>query len=172
MTLSFSTKYPKGMGELAGKPNYFVEKIWMSINLLHIPYNDEDGEWSSEREVYGHPDFYHSKRHTIREDPSDRWHAGRDIHFVINNRTKNRFQFAPVIKCVSVQKVKITHGRSFIEVSIEGTGEPLVYFGSNRYSKRLKDLAINDGFPSVEALFDYFNKDFTGKIIHWTDLKY
>ena len=29
------------------------------------------------------------------------------IHFNINVRTKNQFQFAPVIKCVSTQKIEI-----------------------------------------------------------------
>lgn len=28
------------------------------------------------------------------------------------------------------------------------------------------------GFDSVKDFFRYFNKDFKGKIIHWTDLKY
>lgn len=36
------------------------------------------------------------------------------------------------------------------------------------------DIVLNDGrsFPSVEAFFQFFDKDFNGKIIHWTDLKY
>ena len=33
-------------------------------------------------------------------------------------------------------------------------------------------LAINDGFESLKHFFEYFNEDFEGKIIHWTDLKY
>ena len=36
----------------------------------------------------------------------------------------------------------------------------------------LRELAKNDGFESVEDFFAYFNKDFKGKIIHWTDLQY
>ena len=37
---------------------------------------------------------------------------------------------------------------------------------------KLYKLAINDGFDSIEKFFEWFNKDFTGKIIHWTNLKY
>ena len=47
------------------------------------------------------------KKHTIRKDEKDRWKVGNDIHFVINNRTKNRFQFAPITKVKSIQIIKI-----------------------------------------------------------------
>jgi hypothetical protein len=36
----------------------------------------------------------------------------------------------------------------------------------------LKILSVNDGFDSVDDFFEWFNEDFAGKIIHWTDLKY
>ena len=36
----------------------------------------------------------------------------------------------------------------------------------------MEKLAYNDGFESVEAFFNYFCKDFKGKIIHWTNLRY
>jgi len=36
----------------------------------------------------------------------------------------------------------------------------------------LKTLARNDGFESVDDFFKWFNADFQGKIIHWTDFKY
>ncbi len=38
--------------------------------------------------------------------------------------------------------------------------------------EEVNQLAINDGFNSVDDFFQYFNTDFTGKLIHWTDLKY
>lgn len=38
MTLSFSTKWPQHMGEWAGQPNYFVEKILKSLPDSHINY--------------------------------------------------------------------------------------------------------------------------------------
>ena len=34
------------------------------------------------------------------------------------------------------------------------------------------NLVQNDGFASISDFFKFFNKDYTGKIIHWTDLKY
>jgi len=31
---------------------------------------------------------------------------------------------------------------------------------------------FNDGFESLQDFFNWFNKPFRGKIIHWTDFKY
>ena len=39
-------------------------------------------------------------------------------------------------------------------------------------SYTIPNLAQNDGFDCEEEFFAYFNKAYTGKIIHWTDYKY
>jgi hypothetical protein len=154
MTLGFSQ-------EIKGVKNFFVEKIWNSLNIE----NDANEEISSK--IY-HDWLYRDKElnpklHTIR-DGVGRWRSGIDIHMVINNRTKNRFQFAPTIKCKSVQKIEIKWTDSWPYVKIDGKGL--------MYDHDYKILAINDGFDSVDDFFAYFNKDFTGTLIHWTDLKY
>lgn len=171
------------MGELAGQPNYFTNKIaksiWRNYGKEFTAYVENQPKKDKERfdliSPFGDLTIYESeslnpKHHTIRHDPHDRWHAGRDIHFVINNRTKNRFQFAPVIKCVSVQEIEIiwsSERKRPLYINIDNT-----YFNLNPFGYSIRSLALNDGFPSVEAFFQYFNKDFVGKIIHWTDLKY
>ena len=183
MTLSFQTKWPERMGELAGQPNYFIEKIWSGLkfddprewSILHSCYLREcklktGKEWGNE-----HPNIarsYHPKLHTIRKDSGNRWKPGMDIHFVINNRTKNRFQFAPIIPCESIQKIEIRHESRWKGVLINGW--PFYEENELYYTQReaMNTLALNDGFPTVEAFFDYFNEDFEGKLIHWTDLKY
>lgn len=33
-------------------------------------------------------------------------------------------------------------------------------------------LAKNDGFDDVYQFYKWFNKDFKGKIIHWTEFRY
>lgn len=187
MTLGFSTKWPDRMGELAGQPNYFIEKIWAGMkfdlpieySILHNVFNAEHVKkfgmgWDNENPSITRS--YIPKLHTIRRDTENRWKAGNDIHFVINNRTKDRFQFAPVVKCVNVQSIEILHtlGHALVKIDGEFFGE-IYHYGFtdiHEYTNDLEVLAINDGFPSIEAFFQYFNEDFKGKLIHWTGLKY
>jgi hypothetical protein len=130
-------------------------------------------------EVYLIPDLIdlHPKITTIREDKADKWEKGRLIHPVINNRSKNRFQFAPILSCISVQKIEIKYTHATFaddqvpRVYIDGK----LYFNPNGNEVHwgdMKRLARNDGFEDTGDFFCYFYKDFTGKIIHWTNLKY
>lgn len=184
------------MGKLTGQPNHFIEKIWSGLNSNGISSITEYGSYTEEYKNRFQADLseynqlmIYSKNHTIREDSSERWRAGMDIHFVINNRTKNRFQFAPVVKCVSVQEIEIkdvtsTSYPNDFSTKIHLTvsrGEWTATFtqafsvkvdGVQLSHDKVSQLAINDGFNSFEDFFKYFNKDFKGKIIHWTDLKY
>ena len=103
-----------------------------------------------------------TKKHTIREDKKDRWKPGMKIHFATGVRTKNYNQFKEGV-CKSVQKIKITYLEGSIRIRVDGQ---LIDYAS------LKRIAKNDGFDSSRAFLNWFNKDFEGKIIHWTDLKY
>lgn len=182
MTLSFSTKWPERMGEFAGQPNCFTNKIMKSMWLHygkqttdfvldrseHEKKRFEDIDPFEPLTVYENQCLY-PKLHTIREDKNDRWKAGNDIHMVINNRTKDRFQFAPVVKCVSVQEIEISCKSNWWMEDIP------CWVGVDGYDltdDEIKTLAINDGFPSVEAFFQFFDKDFNGKIISWVYVKY
>lgn len=185
MILPFSQYWPERMGELAGQPNYFIEKIWSGLN--HFA---GEREWTCLNNNYK---MYHKiqfganweeeypsiargnmpKLHTIREDPHNRWKPGMKIHFVINNRTKNRFQFAPVMECKSVQEIEFQYWNKcsdYPNIIIDK------HYEYHAYEKDgfefMEQLAINDGFPSVDAFFQYFNTDFKGKLIHWTNLKH
>ncbi len=175
MTLGFTQT-------INGKPNYFPEKIIMGLDIpdykkftlmdhladVVIPYSIDEF-----RNGKCNPLFPHKpKLHTIRTDPSSRWKAGMDIHMVINNRTKNRFQFAPVVKCTSVQVFELEYKNHLLAQNPNYTYCVLKIDGVSRSREEIEELAINDGFDSVEDFFKYFNKDFKGKLIHWTDLKY
>src|SRR5690606_11025412 len=115
MIAPFSTHWPKTMpAHLDRKPTRFVEKItnslsrslgselneYLNVGIDYLNYSRTD-------EFVNAVVYEKAKHHTIRADEKDRWKPGRDIHFVINNRSKNQFQFAPVIKCVSTQRVFI-----------------------------------------------------------------
>ena len=179
MTLAFST-------QINGKPIHFVEKIWQGLLISERRFSWDDfapyifDSPGLGRFVLGE---FKPKIHTIRKDLKDRWKEGRDIHMVIHNRTPKRFQFAPVVKCVSTQEIVIKYsptlnrgGRKFDKAIVwidEGASECLwIDDEIKNCALTIEQLAINDGFDSVEAFFEYFSEDFTGKIIHWTNLKY
>jgi hypothetical protein len=167
MNLSFREK-------INGKPTYFVEKIWTAFNLGIGGYQLDFGVrgwWITDcalnnaiqRNLLAEVGI---KIHTIRADPKNRWKVGSLIHFVIRNRTPQRFQFAPVLPVKAIQSVKILWYR----------GKPLVWIDHNCFYNQLIGidngilaLANNDGFDTVEDFFTYFNEDFNGKIIHWTE---
>lgn len=179
MTLSFSTQWDNRMGELAGQPTYFAEKIFnglISKNILttddfvnkvneftrfYNPFTDESDKQKYLKVALSRIPKYH----TIRRDLYNRWKSGMEIHFVINNRTKDRFQFAPVLKAKTIQK---------IEIENFGYYQDNLIFVDNRElnMEEMEQLARNDGFPNLKAFFQYFNEDFEGKLIHWTDFKY
>lgn len=176
MTLSFSQKYPERMGELAGQPNYFIQKIWNSNPFLQLDSETLIDYYSKYECKFKHGWNQnlglHPKLHTIREDKADRWKSGRDIHFVINNRTKNRFQFAPIIQVTSIQKFEISYVDVFIDQKKFTEKYTIKIDGRKLDWKEIEVLAKNDGFDSTDDFIQFFNKDFKGKIIHWTDLKY
>lgn len=180
MILPFST-------QMNGKPTYFVEKIWEGL-LRHIVPTDNEyiAHLNWHEELFGKQwDFIpeetdrmtNPKLHTIREDKNDRWKEGNKIDFFINCRQKDMFRFAPVLPVVSTQKIEIVwvelFGNNVAHVFIDKEFIAKVKFGSEMMvTGNMLQLAQNDGFDTIEDFFSYFNKDFTGKIIHWTDLKY
>lgn len=177
MTLSFSQKWPKTMpAHLATKNNYFPVKVLKGLEVSHggelhafkirsfFNYSRLDG---FSMEVWQE---IKPKIHTIREDKSNRWNPGTGIHFVINNRTKNRLQFAPVLPVVSVQEIKIVYDPDFCE---QYSSEPTVLVdGKPLNLDDMELLAKNDGFNDAYEFCHWFKEDFTGKIIHWTNFKY
>lgn len=165
--------------QINGKPTYFVEKILKSFDGKDCT---EDDELMLKEAIYLELlspfkyDEVKPKLHTIREDKNDRWKPGVMIDFFINARQPNMFRFAPRIPVVSVQKIKIVHFLAEAHIYIDDSFYGEIFFNGNKeidgYAVNIEELAINDGFDDVEDFIAYFNKDFTGKIIHWTDLKY
>ena len=169
MILPFST-------QLNGNPTYFVEKI--QAGLVQEQRFKELNILDFEPENFDFDYFLNCipKIHTIREDKNDRWKPGTKIDFFINCRQPSMFRFAPVLPVVSVQEIEVKHHLNYVSLFID----KIVYeVEVCETSKKIKStdpvieaLVQNDGFDSADDFFSYFNKDFKGKIIHWTDLKY
>ena len=145
MTLGFKTQFK-------GKPTGFVEKILAGEKVT-----------------------------TIRPDQHNRWKVGNKIHFATGVRTKNHKQFAGG-ECTDVQEIKITSANSLpknqyngcvyiIDIPIKGVVFQMSYCieiaGKLLTTQEIEALAKADGFDSTEAFFDWFNKDFEGKIIRF-----
>lgn len=172
MILAFSTHFPKDKGSLSGKETLFPHKIWKAILSNDIIVFRED---------YSHqiiPDHYAlfaeqfgslskmallPKLHTIRGNKKGKYKKDCKLHPSVFVRTKEQFQFAPTIRCISTQKLEISyrHGQMYISVD-----DRFLDF------KEAVLLAKNDGFDSLTDFLLYFDDDFTGEIIHWTPLKY
>jgi hypothetical protein len=189
MILGFST-------QLNGKATYFVEKILAGLIDKMVSSDDKPFGINLKKHINDYADFKKVKRvdsfklieyaepklHTIREDQTNRWKSGMKIDFFINVRTKNMFRFAPVLTVVSVQKIEIKWfiegKRKSVRIIIDGKEFAYIKFlyGVNTTSFQVTGKASliseNDGFDFLQDFFTYFDKDFTGKIIHWTDLKY
>ena len=107
--------------------------------------------------------LFGQKIHTIREDAKNRWRVGQIIHFATGVRTKQYNCFKTGV-CTGIQTIKIKND-GFILESIHIDGKRLRTLG-------LMALMDNDGFDCLQSFKSWFNKDFEGKIIHWTDHRY
>lgn len=181
MILPFSTIINK-------KPSYFVERIHKGIRANYLLTAVDPSIHYTANYNFIAKDKLPAKLHTIREDKKDRWKAGTKIDFFINVRQKNMFRFAPVLPVVSTQKIEFiwkenteNHtclGTKFdrictIKIDDRFYGDAYLINGSVVSSSyTIPNFANNDGFDTPDELFAYFNKNFKGKIIHWTDLRY
>ena len=107
------------------------------------------------------------KKHTIRIDKNDRWKPGMKIHFATGVRTRLYHQFYEGF-CKSTQKIQIL----WDNISQNGEVVSILIDGRLIDLDEVETLAINDGFEDVSEFLNWFNEDFEGKIIHWTDLRY
>jgi hypothetical protein len=175
------------------EPTYFREKILAGVKssysgLIGMPgkgiepftITHEAGEPRKYR-VYGDGEpkdlIINPKLHTLRADPHDRWKAGRKIEMVYRGagyKIIDHFNkgIPEMEKCVSTQKIEIKW------VPLEGgITEPvremhIIIDGKRQEPLKTLEIATNDGFADIHRFARWFNKDFTGKIIHWTTLKY
>lgn len=163
MILGFSTK-------INGKPTFFVDKIWSGLIDHKLSSIYTCRYYESKREEITPNEFaivphYTPKIHTIREDKKNRWRVNMKIDFFINVRTKLMFQFAPKQRVLRIQNIEIINTEFMNDKIITIDGKVLV-------TSEINLLAMNDGFETTKDFFDYFDKDFSGKLIHWTNLRY
>ena len=106
-----------------------------------------------------------SKIHTIRVDEHKRWKVGNIIHFATGVRTKAYKNFKEG-HCLGVQKIEFKYVMYNDRIPVILVDDIVLT------TPEVELLANNDGFDTVDKLYAWFNSDFKGKIIHWTDFKY
>lgn len=112
-----------------------------------------------------------TKIHTIREDKKNRWSNAyivrptmiKRIHMATGVRTKNYKCFKDTFFHLGSQHIAIRHEKDKTIVSIDNKIVP---------NSIVLLLSLNDGFKTMDDFFAWFNKDFSGKIIHWTPFRY
>lgn len=112
-----------------------------------------------------------SKIHTIREDSNNRWKAGNKIHFATGVRTKNYNQFTEG-ECKSIQTIEISYHKAASTKVTVRIDNKVILSSLLVFDYNFLEFVKNDGFDSIESFFDWFDKDFKGKIIHWTYKRY
>jgi len=113
------------------------------------------------------------KIHSIRK--GQRWKAGDKIHMATGVRTTKYYQFnggdIGLDVCKGVQLIHIDNNERLGKRVFIDTDEDSLFI-TQLTSEQIETLAKNDGFDSVEKFWEWFNSDFTGQIIHWTDHVY
>ncbi len=151
MNLNFMTNFPPQKFPPKGKPTNFVPKILACVDTQIA-------------------EAYTPKLHTFREKKKRRWKVGDKLHMMTGSRFKPR-QFnkdidgLQVVKGVQDITIIWESPENHPAITIDGKTIPI---GDGYYSL----IAQNDGFDSLFDFMMYFNQDFEGQIIHWTDLKY
>lgn len=158
------------------KPSFFVDLVWQGIlegeACTSVPFT-ANGRLES---FYRHyRDYfqtfgknwdaaainYSPKLHTIRSNKNGYYKKGMFLHPVVNNRSKNRFQFAPVLKCTGTQRIHMEGEDLFVDFKRVNRGVA-------------KTISRIDGFPLLHEFIQWMKDNDDGNlvIVHWSKLKY
>ena len=160
MNLPFKIHFPNG------EPTYFIEKILASLFEKDKITRTELVQCKFDVDVFR---ITNCKHHTIKK--GKRWKAGDKIHFCTGLRTKNYKRFAPIIQVKSVQDIEIKHIYNMIDISIDSKEFGWMDKEILKATNSIVELSQNDGL-TIEQFANWFDTDFEGQIIHWTDLRY
>lgn len=113
-----------------------------------------------------------SKIHTLREDASNRWKAGRKMHMATGVRTKNYHCFKRDL-CNGCQRVELLPKKR--EILIHNGIKMMRLLPQHHLF-----FVRNDGFDTVEEFWQWFEAEakkynvdvLFRKLIHWTDYRY
>jgi len=178
MILSFKT-------EINGVKTFFKERILCHLGgLILSDYVESYSGLEYEKICYkALIESLSPKKLTIRDDPHNRWKAGRKIHFATGVRTKLYDCFA-MGECKKVERIHFDwrgDNGTGIHLNYPGTDDKCNYLfwvdGSVLSYQEVCQLALDDGFDSLQSFFDFHYTEnmkrgngrwsFERKIIHF-----
>lgn len=177
MVLGFKQQFPWATKD-SPAPTNFREKILAGVRsqICDWSYDGFPMVHKNNGGIYcGSP-----KIHTMREDPYNRWKAGRKIEMVYRGagyKIIDHFNKGiPELEvCTGVQKIKLWLTGSLGEVGDNGKREQIIRIHAIVDGKRIDNperIIPNDGFEDIIQFNRWFTKPWEGKIIHWTDYRY
>lgn len=106
-----------------------------------------------------------NKRHTIRRSSrkKNRWRAGMKIHFATRVRSKDYNHFAMGV-CSGVQEIVIAPHPDYWPTTPPAE---ILLDGEFLTPDQTMDLILSDGFDTARDFLKWFDKPFTGRLIHW-----
>lgn len=189
MVLGFKQQFPWATKN-SPAPTYFREKILHSVGLMREGGPIVKYDPNQFIGVMG------KKIHTMRLDPRNRWKAGRKIEMVYRGagyKILDHFNkgIPELGNCKSTQQIRIAWSGDDSEdiigvlskaIGIQRKHLVIIVDGKEVAEFTFTDSAVGstdpqsiikkDGFDDPFQFAKWFKKDWSGKIIHWTDFRY
>lgn len=185
--ISFSTHYPDRMKELAGKPTYFVEKIWSGLkykyhqekSILYNHYRREcriktGKEWDSEYPNIMWP--YYPKTTTIRSNyeywKSKEGQLIQPFFWAGKPYRSKQVVFCPEVRLKEVYRIIIHNIRE-----IQNKYKHEYILDRIRVDewwltpRRIEELIQNEGFDDPDHFWMWFDKDFDGAYLEFESVE-
>lgn len=169
--IAFMTHYPDRMGELAGKPTFFQEKIWSGLEYKNpkekaVMYNYYQSEC---RKIIGEnwPDeygsfmwAYHPKTTTIRSNyeywKSKEGQLIQPFFWAGKPYRSKHVVFCPEVRLKKVEKIEIDIALPMITIEND---DRLLFIDDGR---QLEYFTQNEGFDDPDHFWMWFDRDFNG----------
>lgn len=117
------------------------------------------------------------KIHTFRTDKSNRWKQGNTIQHWLGNPRNVKQKPKPHEFGKRVKHIHVCTGTQKVKIYLYHKKRDVIIIDGKRISDTQFDhIAINDGFTTWGEMrgwiLNMYGRKWSGKIIHWTELKY
>ena len=186
--IAFSTHWPDRMGDLAGKPTYFQEKIWSGLryqnpkekSVLYNYYRSESRKLSGQDWPDEYGCFllwqYPPKTTTIRSNyeywKSKEGQLLQPFFWAGKPRRSKHVVFCPEVRLVSVLRINLDlYEKNIIITAEEANDLYKKSFISLLNGKSVSDFTKDEGFDHPDHFWAWFERDFSGAYLELESVK-